>query len=141
MEENKLRAVIYCRCSTEEESQRNALTQQVHEARECVEKKDWILTGEYVESKSGTSVSGRSAYLRLFRDLEGKFYTPEDNLIVGIKAILAEDYSRELSKKINNAHHHRHLQDMVETGYPTCYMRRVFAVGQKRKFLIHPSGG
>ena len=39
--------------------------------------------------------------------LERKFYTPDDALITGIKAILAEEYSRELSKKINNAHRNR----------------------------------
>lgn len=44
---------------------------------------------------------------RLYIYLEGKFYTPDDALITGIKAILAEEYSRELSKKINNAHHNR----------------------------------
>ena len=41
---------------------------------------------------------------QLFFYLENKFYKTEDSLIVGIKAILAEEYSRELSKKINNAH-------------------------------------
>ena len=30
------RAVIYCRCSTEEETQKNALLQQVGEARESI---------------------------------------------------------------------------------------------------------
>ena len=143
-----LRAVIYCRCSTEEESQIDALKHQVAEARECVRQQGWILMDEYVESKSGTSVKGRSEYNRLFRDLSGdkfdiiviksqdrlmrntkdwyvfvdqlttsrkklymyierKFYTTDDALITGIKAILAEEYSRELSKKINNAHRNR----------------------------------
>lgn len=45
--------------------------------------------------------------LRLYIYIEGKFYTPDDNLISGIKAILAEDFSRELSKKIKNAHKRR----------------------------------
>lgn len=143
-----LRAVIYCRCSTEEESQIDALKHQVAEARECVRQHGWILVDEYVESKSGTSVKGRSEYNRLFNDLfsnkfdiiviksqdrlmrntkdwyvfvdqlttsqkklymyiERKFYTTDDALITGIKAILAEEYSRELSKKINNAHKNR----------------------------------
>ena len=44
---------------------------------------------------------------KLYFYLEHKFYTPEDALITGIKAILAEEYSRDLSKKINNAHKHR----------------------------------
>lgn len=143
-----LRAVIYCRCSTEEESQIDALKHQVAEARECVRQQGWVLVDEYVESKSGTSVKGRSEYNRLFQDLsrdkfdiiviksqdrlmrntkdwyifvdqlttsrkrlymyiERKFYTTDDALITGIKAILAEEYSRELSKKINNAHKNR----------------------------------
>ncbi len=143
-----LRAVIYCRCSTEEESQIDALKQQVAEARDCVRQQGWLLVDEYVESKSGTSTKGRNEYNRLFEDLlknkfdiiviksqdrlmrntkdwyvfvdrltssckklymyiEHKFYTTDDALITGIKAILAEDYSRELSKKINNAHRNR----------------------------------
>ena len=39
--------------------------------------------------------------------IEHKFYSADDALVTGIKAILAEEYSRELSKKINNAHRHR----------------------------------
>ena len=144
----RLRAVIYNRCSTEEESQREALVKQEREARECVAEQGWILVDIYIEAKSGTTVKGRSEYERLYRDLESekfdiiviksqdrlmrntkdwylfldlmqknrkrlyiyldrKFYTPDDALITGIKAILAEEYSRELSKKINNAHRNR----------------------------------
>ncbi|MCM1100831.1 MAG: recombinase family protein [Clostridium sp.] len=44
---------------------------------------------------------------RLYIYIDRKFYTAEDSLITGIKAILAEDFSRELSKKIKNAHHRR----------------------------------
>lgn len=143
-----LRAVIYARCSTEEESQKDALANQVQEAQECVQRKGWILTDSYVESRSGTSTKGRVEYNRLYEELlldkfdiiviksqdrlmrntrdwylfidrltvsrkklyiyiEQKFYSTDDALITGIKAILAEDYSRELSKKINNAHHNR----------------------------------
>lgn len=143
-----LRAVIYCRCSTEEENQKQALLRQVQEAEACVRAQGWQLTDSYIESRSGTSTKGRSEYNRLFGDLkqdrfdviviksqdrlmrntrdwylfadrlttegkklylyiENKFYTPEDALITGIRAILAEDYSRELSKKSNNAHHQR----------------------------------
>lgn len=143
-----LRAVIYARCSTEEESQKDALKNQVAEAKECVRQNDWQLTDIYVESKSGTTTKGRSEYNRLFEDLsrdkfdiiviksqdrlmrntkdwylfvdrlstsrkklymyiERKFYSTDDALITGIKAILAEEYSRELSKKINNAHRNR----------------------------------
>ena len=142
------RAVIYCRCSTEEESQKDALRKQEEEAVQCVQSKGWILIDRYVESRSGTSTKGRIEYNRLFEDLltdkfdilviksqdrlmrntmdwyifidrlnrngkklyiyiENKFYTSDDTLITGIKAILAEDYSHELSKKIVNAHRNR----------------------------------
>ena len=143
-----LRAVIYARCSTEEESQKDALVKQVAEAKECVMKNGWLLVDSYVESRSGTTTKGRKEYNRLFEDMtqdkfdiiviksqdrlmrntkdwylfvdrlttqrkklymyiEHKFYSADDALITGIKAILAEDYSRELSKKINNAHRGR----------------------------------
>lgn len=142
------RAVIYNRCSTEEESQRDALIKQVQESRRCVSEAGWQLVDTYVEARSGTTVKGRGEYNRLYADLESdrfdiiviksqdrlmrntkdwylfldrmqrnrkrlymylerKFYTPDDALITGIKAILAEEYSRELSKKINNAHRNR----------------------------------
>lgn len=144
----QLRAVIYNRCSTEDESQKDALIKQVQESENCVHEQGWELVDTYVEAKSGTTVRGRSEYNRLYQDLEldkfdviviksqdrlmrntkdwylfldrmqknrkklymyleGKFYTPDDALITGIKAILAEEYSRELSKKINNAHKNR----------------------------------
>lgn len=142
------RVGIYNRCSTEEESQRNALVTQVFESREIAEKKGWEIAEQYVESQTGTVAYKRSEYQRLLEDMErgkfeivmiksidrltrsakdwyfflsrltenqlrlyiyieGKFYTPDDNLISGIKAILAEDFSRELSKKIKNAHRRR----------------------------------
>lgn len=144
----KPRAVTYNRCSTEEESQKDALVKQVQESKNCIHEQGWQLVDTYVEAKSGTTVKGRSEYNRLYQDLEqdkfdiiviksqdrlmrntkdwylfldrmqknrkklymyleGKFYTPDDALITGIKAILAEEYSRELSKKINNAHRNR----------------------------------
>ena len=132
------RAVIYCRTSTTEESQLNALENQVQEASACVKTQGWQLVDSYVESGSGTTTHGRDQYKRLYEDLlldrfdiiviksqdrlmrnvkdwylfldrlircgkqlylylEQKFYETEDGLIAGIKAILAEDYSRELS--------------------------------------------
>lgn len=143
-----MRAVIYARCSTDEESQKDALINQVKEAKECVKRQNWVLVDTYIESRSGTTTKGRTEYNRLYEDLqrdlfdviviksqdrlmrntkdwylfvdrlcsnnkklfiyiENKFYTTDDALITGIKAILAEDYSRELSKKINNAHRNR----------------------------------
>jgi len=44
---------------------------------------------------------------KLYFYLERKFYSPDDALITGIRAILAEEYSKQLSKKINNAHKNR----------------------------------
>lgn len=44
---------------------------------------------------------------QLYIYIDHKFYTPDDSLLTGIKAILAEDFSRELSKKIKNAHRRR----------------------------------
>ncbi len=143
-----LRAVTYNRCSTEEESQKDALVKQVKESKESIAEQGWLLVDTYVEAKSGTTVKGRNEYNRLYRDLETdrfdviviksqdrlmrntrdwylfldrmqrnrkrlymyleqKFYSPDDALITGIKAILAEEYSRELSKKINHAHKNR----------------------------------
>lgn len=142
------RVGIYNRCSTEEESQRNALAAQVMESREIAWQKGWEIAEQYVESETGTVSYKRREYQRLLEDMErgrfdivmiksidrlmrsakdwylflnrltenrlrlyiyieGKFYTPDDNLISGIKAILAEDFSRELSKKIKNAHRRR----------------------------------
>ncbi len=142
------RAVIYCRCSTEEERQVDALKKQVEEARACVHEQGWTLVDEFVESKSGTTSKGRREYSRLVEEIlkdsfeviviksqdrlmrntkdwylfldriqsnnkslylymERKFFSTEDSLITGIKAILAEEYSRELSKKIVNAHRNR----------------------------------
>lgn len=61
--------------------------------------KDWYLFLDRMASQKK----------RLFMYMEQKFYSAKDGLITGIKAILAEEYSRELSRKINNAHRHRQL--------------------------------
>ncbi len=149
------RAVIYNRCSTEEEAQVNALEVQAQESREIVWNQGWQLIEQYIESQSGTTAGKRTEYQRLLTDMETdrfdivviksidrlmrsamdwysfidklsrnnkrlyiyidhKFYTPDDSLLTGIKAILAEDFSRELSKKIKNAHKRRQEK---QTGY------------------------
>lgn len=144
-----MRAVYYCRVSTDEENQLNALEDQIQETENCIASMNWKLIDKYVdEGRSGTSIKKRDEYRRLFEDissnkfdviviksqdrlmrntkewylfidalvsnnkklyfyLDNKFYTPDDALITGIKAILAEEYSRDLSKKINNAHKNR----------------------------------
>lgn len=152
MKDKTLRAVYYARCSTEEESQKDALTRQAAEARETIRAKGWRLVDAYVESRSGTSRKGRVEYNRLCEDLdldrfdvvvvksqdrlmrntrdwylfadhlnrsgrqlyfylEQSYYSPEDALLTGMKAILAEEYSRELSKKMNLAHRKRQQND------------------------------
>ena len=65
-----LRAVIYCRCSTEEESQKDALKQQVNEARQSVGRQGWTLVDEYIEAKSGTTTANRNEYNRLYEELK-----------------------------------------------------------------------
>lgn len=154
MKENpKFWAVIYCRVSTQEQTQKDALKVQVEEAKRCVIENGWILAGEYIEMESGTTKSGRSEYMRLLSDMrvsagtdggfdvvviksldrlnrcakdwylfveelvqcdkrlyiymERGFYRTDDNLLSGVKAILAEQYSRDLSRKINAAHAYR----------------------------------
>ena len=144
-----MKAVYYARVSTDEESQVDALKNQVKEAENCILNNGWGLVDKYVdEGRSGTTTKKRDEYNRLYEDIESdkfdiivvksqdrlmrntkewyifvdklvtnnkklffyidnKFYTPDDALITGIKAILAEEYSRELSKKINNAHKNR----------------------------------
>lgn len=60
--------------------------------------KDWYIFADHL-NKSGK---------RLFLYMDNKFYEPsEDALITGIKAILAEEYSRDLSKKLNNSNQRR----------------------------------
>ena len=140
------RVVCYCRVSTEEEKQLNALQKQVEELEQFVNNKiDWELIDTYVdEGKSGTSTKGRPSYQKLFDDLltdkfdivlikdqsrlmrnvldwyqfldrlmksekqlylylDNCFYTPDNKFITGIKAMMAEEYSRDLSKKITSA--------------------------------------
>lgn len=44
---------------------------------------------------------------KLYMYIENSFYTSDNALITGIKAILAEEYSRELSIKLKNTHKRR----------------------------------
>ncbi len=153
-----VRIGVYNRCSTEEEAQINALEIQAAESLEIIENRSaegWIMTEQYIESESGTTVQKRKEYLRMIEDieagrfdvimvksidrlarntkdwylfldclvrnhtrlylyLENKFYQSEDALVSGIKAILAEEFSKELSAKIKNAHKRRQQK---QTGY------------------------
>lgn len=148
MGKKQYRAVIYCRVSTQEQVQKDALDVQVQEALRAVKQEKWQLVDRYIEMESATTAEGRSEYLRLVSDMrtdkfdiiviksldrinrnaknwyifvdelisndkqlymymEHNFYRTDDNLLAGVKAILAEQYSRDLSKKINNAHRYR----------------------------------
>ena len=53
MEGNQKRAVIYCRVSTQEQAQRDALAVQVQEAQNAVKSNEWVLVDQYIEMESG----------------------------------------------------------------------------------------
>lgn len=140
------KVACYCRVSTEEEKQLNALQKQIEELELFVQEKiDWELIDTYVdEGKSGTTTKGRPSYQKLYADLltdkfdivlikdqsrlmrnvldwyqfldrlvnahkelylymDNCLYTPNDKFITGIKAMMAEEYSRDLSKRIGSA--------------------------------------
>ena len=72
--------------------------------------------------------------IRLYLYLEGKFYEPEDAFLSGIKALIAEQYSRELSQKVNNAHKRR---QRLENGRLTL-VSRVYGYEKKQdEFIIN----
>lgn len=52
---------------------------------------------------------------KLFLYMDNKFYESDDSLINGIKAILASEYSRDLSKKVNAGHKQRQKEGLVIT--------------------------
>lgn len=67
---------------------------------------------------------------KLFLYMENKFYEPSDDaLITGIKAILAEEYSRDLSKKLNNANKRR--IEKAKAGKPVSAMGNGQTYGYK----------
>lgn len=68
---------------------------------------------------------------RLYFYLERKFYSPDDALITGIKAILAEDYSRSLSKNIKNAHRKRQ-----ETGSNVVITSKTWGFDKRNKQIV-----
>lgn len=43
----------------------------------------------------------------LYFYMDGRFYTPDDALLTGVRAIIAEEFSRNLSKKLHNYHNGR----------------------------------
>lgn len=78
-------------------------------------------------------------HLELFFYLDNKFYTPDDALITGIKAIMAEEYSRNLSKKLHN-YNDRRVQKAKE-GKPIKMQGSGNAFGWDKKdgvYVINP---
>ena len=61
---------IYNRCSTQEESQKNALELQAKQSREIAIAHKWDIAEQYVESVSGTSKRNRTEYIRLLEDMQ-----------------------------------------------------------------------
>ncbi|MBU3175931.1 recombinase family protein [Clostridium estertheticum] len=52
---------------------------------------------------------------RLYLYIDNKFYESDDSLINGIKAILASEYCRDLSKKVNAGHKQKQKEGLVIT--------------------------
>lgn len=52
---------------------------------------------------------------KLYFYMERKFYNSEDGFLVGIKALMAQQYSKDLSVKINNAHRQRQKKGKICT--------------------------
>ncbi len=69
-----LKVGIYNRCSTQEESQVNALELQAKQSREIATSFGWLIADQYIESVSGTSTKNRTEYNRMLNDMiEDKF--------------------------------------------------------------------
>jgi len=70
-----LRAVIYCRVSTDEETQTNSLENQIQQCLEIITKNKWIHIYSYIdEGKSGTTTKHRNAYQKLLQNLGYEVY-------------------------------------------------------------------
>ena len=63
------RAVIYCRVSTQEQAQKDALEVQVKEAVQVCQEMGWTLVDRYVEMETATVAEARSEYMRLISDI------------------------------------------------------------------------
>lgn len=179
MKGTKLRAVIYCRVSTNSDSQTESLDKQIEEAVDAVEQLGYHLVDRFIdEGKTGTTKEARKEYLRMIGQIEdGRFdvivtksldrmsrnildfylfldliikheiklyfyldrayYKTDDKIIIGIKAILAEEYSRELSKKLCNAHARRQERgEVVMLSSLTYGYRKEVQADGKRKVVI-----
>lgn len=179
MKDLKRRAVIYCRVSTNSDSQTESLDKQVEEAVEAVEQLGYELVDRFIdEGKTGTTKESRKEYLRMLSQIENDrwdviitksldrmnrnildfylfldliikndvklyfyldraYYKTDDKIIIGIKAILAEEFSRELSKKLCNAHARRQERgEVVMLSSLTYGYRKELQPDGKRKVVI-----
>lgn len=179
MKKTKLRAVVYCRVSTNSDSQTESLDKQVKEAVDAVGQLGYELVDRFIdEGKTGTTKEARKEYLRMISQIgDGKFdvivtksldrmnrnildfylfldliikndiklyfyldrayYKTDDKIIIGIKAILAEEYSRELSKKLCNAHARRQERgEVVMLSSLTYGYRKELQPDGKRRVVI-----
>lgn len=84
------RIVIYCRVSTEEQHQLDALERQIEALTAFVKTRtDWVLVDTYVDrGKSGTSTVGRNGYNKLYVDLESDKF---DTVVVKDESRLARN--------------------------------------------------
>lgn len=75
--------------------------------------------------------------VRLYFYLDRDFYKADDKIVIGIKAILAEEYSRELSKKLCSAHAKRQERgEVIMLGSQTYGYRKVMQPDGKRSVVI-----
>lgn len=92
-------------------------------------------TGNYYQFINRVATEGKKLYMFLDR----KFYTSDDSLINGIKAMMAEEYSRDLSKKINSASQ-RSIENGVAYGNSRIYgytkTKQSFAVDEEEAKIV-----
>ncbi|WP_195841207.1 recombinase family protein [Clostridium sp. WB02_MRS01] len=177
--QRKLRAVVYCRVSTNSDEQVGSLDKQVAEAVEAVDKLGFDLVDRFIdEGRTGTT-SMRKEYSRMLTQIEEHsfdvivtksldrmnrnildfyllldliirnhiklyfyldrtYYKPDDKIVIGIKAILAEEYSRELSKKLSNAHAKRQERGevMMLSSLTYGYKKEILPDGKKKIVVV-----
>ena len=76
--------------------------------------------------------------IKLYFYLDRDYYKPEDKIVIGIKAILAEEYSRELSKKLSNAHGKRQERGevMMLSNLTYGYKKEIQPDGKKKIVVV-----
>jgi len=78
--------------------------------------------------------------IKLYFYLDRSYYKPDDKIVIGIKAILAEEFSRDLSKKLCNAHAKRQERGEVMMLNSLTYgYRKEMQPNGKRKIIIDES--